>query len=110
MVRIKNKDGKKVIELCHRLYLFGDFLPPLRFFYPPGRSPAEGMRNVSILRRSGYNAEQQEEIEGAFMLDCKKKMAQSFSDLKVALEKGKGSMEEIRKLKKSCHEKYKEKG
>jgi XXXCH domain-containing protein len=96
------------------------------------------------------------------MLECKKKMAQSFSDLKVALEKGKGSMkeicpvfelscqefsratakvppetmkqfldlagrlreevekgnaqavfdrmEEIRKLKKSCHEKYKEKG
>jgi XXXCH domain-containing protein len=96
------------------------------------------------------------------MLECKKKMAQSFSDLKVALEKGKGSMkeicpvfefscqefsratakvppesmeqfldlagrlreevekgnaqavfdrmEEIRMLKKSCHEKYKEKG
>ncbi|MFH0788271.1 MAG: hypothetical protein V2B13_11745 [Pseudomonadota bacterium] len=93
------------------------------------------------------------------MLESKKKMAQSFSDLKVALEKGKGSveaifpifetgcqefaretekvppeflkqfldlvqglkekidqgnvsavfqqMDEIKKLKKSCHEKYK---
>jgi hypothetical protein len=86
------------------------------------------------------------------MLESKKKMAQSFSDLKVALEKGKGSpeeffsvfsqacqafcretskvppeslnrflelleqlnasgiferMDEIRALKKSCHERYK---
>ena len=39
------------------------------------------------------------------MLESKKKMAQSFSDLKVALEKGKGSPEEIFPVfEKSCRE------
>ncbi|MBI5604316.1 MAG: hypothetical protein HY879_13285 [Deltaproteobacteria bacterium] len=45
------------------------------------------------------------------MLESKKKMAQSFSDLKVALEKGKGFPEEIFPVfEKSCQEFARETG
>jgi hypothetical protein len=46
-----------------------------------------------------------ENAGGTFMLESKKKMAQGYSDLKTALEKGKGSIEEIFPIfEKGCRE------